>query len=133
MATVFPEALQDLLQTDVAMLTTIGRDGLPQATAVWFLLDDDGEVKLSLNEARQKTKNLRRNPRCTLFILDRANPYRALEIRANAEIAPDDTYTFADKVGRKYGGADLRRMDQPGERRVVVTLRPAKVVATSIR
>lgn len=88
-------------------------------------------MKLSLNTTRQKTKNLQDHPQCTLFILDRANPYRALEVRARAEITPDDDYAFADRLGRKYG-ADLRAMDRPGERRVMVTLRPVKVVATNM-
>jgi PPOX class probable F420-dependent enzyme len=121
-----------LLQSDVAVLATVGRDGYPQVTAVWFLLDDDGDLKLSLNTARQKTKNLQRHPECTLFLLDRANPYRALEIRARAHVSPDDDYAFAGKVGRKYGNADLRAMDRPGERRIVVTLRPTRVNATAI-
>ena len=130
--TTFPTFHQDLLQSDVAVLATIGRDGYPQVTAVWFLLDNDGDLKLSLNTARQKTKNLQQHPECTLFLLDRANPYRTLEIRARADLSPDDDYAFADKVGRKYGGADLRTMDGPGERRLVVTLRPTKVNATTI-
>jgi PPOX class probable F420-dependent enzyme len=109
------------------MLATQGADGHPQVTAVGFLLDDDGLIKLSLNTSRQKTKNLARHPACTLFVLDRANPYRTLEIRAIAEISPDDDYIFADKLGAKYGGMDLRRMDRPGQRRMVVTLRPTKV------
>ncbi len=111
----------------MATLSTVGKDGYPQVTALWFLLDDDGLVKLSLNTTRQKTKNLMKNPECTLFILDRNNPFHTLEIRARAELSPDDDYTFADKVGHKYGGADLRKMDHPGEKRVVVTLHPVKV------
>ena len=124
--TSFPESHRDLLAADVAELATIGPDGYPQVTAVWFLLDDDGVVKLSLNTARQKVKNLRAHPECTLFILDPTNPYRTLEIRARAELEADPDYAFADKVGRKYG-ADLRTNDRPGDSRAVVTLRPVKV------
>lgn len=125
--TTFPESHQDLLNADVATLATIGQDGYPQVTAIWFLFDEDGVLKLSLNTTRQKTKNLQAHPECTLFILDRANPYRTLEIRARAEITPDPEYTFAQKVGAKYGGVDLRNNDRPGETRVVVALRPIKV------
>lgn len=124
--TAIPETHSDLLTTDVAMLATVGRDGFPQVTATWFLFDDDGLVKLSLNTNRQKVKNLQAQPECTMFFLDRANPYRTLEIRGRAEVSADDDYAFADKLGQKYG-ADLRTMDQPGDRRVVVTLRPTKV------
>lgn len=126
-STTIPESHRDLLQTDVAMLTTIGADGYPQTTALWFLYDDDGLIKLSLNNSRQKTKNLQANPQVTFFVLDRANPMRTLEVRANAEVTPDADYAFATKLGAKYGGVDLRPMDRPGEQRMVVTLRPVRV------
>jgi len=131
MATTVPESHQDLLKSDVAMLATVGKDGTPQVTAIWFLQDSDGQVKLSLNAARQKVKNLEAAPNCTLFFLDRANPFRTLEIRGRADVSPDPNYEFADKVGKKYG-ADLRRMDKPGESRVVVTVRPTRVVAIDL-
>jgi len=124
MATV-PASHRDLLQTDVAVLATIGSDGYPQVTALWFLADDAGVVRLSLNTSRQKVKNLQRHSECTLFLLDPANPYRTLEIRARAEIQPDPDYVFADQLGAKYR-ADLRHNDKPGESRVVVTLHPVK-------
>lgn len=121
-----PDSHHDLLKSDIAILATTGRDGFPQVTAVWFLWDDDGFVRLSLNTVRQKVKNLLAHNECTLFLIDRANPTRTLEIRARAELAPDPNYSFADKLGKKYG-ADLRNMDQPGQSRVVVTLLPVKV------
>jgi PPOX class probable F420-dependent enzyme len=120
-----PASHRDLLQTDVAVLATIGPDGHPQVTALWFLSDDEGVVRLSLNSSRQKVRNLQQHPESTLFLLDRSNPYRTLEIRARAEIQPDPEYAFADKLGSKYR-ADLRQNDQPGESRVVVTLHPIK-------
>jgi PPOX class probable F420-dependent enzyme len=123
----FPESHQDLLNAAVAMLATIGQDGYPQVTALWFLFDDDGVIKLSLNTTRQKVKNLQAHPECSFFILDTANPYRTLEVRARAEITPDLDYAFAMKLGAKYGGADLSTNDRPGETRVVVALQPIKV------
>lgn len=125
--TTVPESHRDLLAADVGVLATVGPDGHPQVTALWFLHDDDGLIKLSLNTSRQKTRNLERHPECSFFVLDRANPYRTLEIRGSAEISPDDDYAFADRVAAKYGGMDLRTIDGPGQRRVVVTLRPTRV------
>jgi PPOX class probable F420-dependent enzyme len=125
--TQFPESHHDLLNAPVATLATVGKDGYPQVTALWFLFDEDGKIRLSLNTSRQKTKNLQAHPECTLFLLDPANPYRTMEIRARAEITPDADYTFAKKLGAKYGGADLSANDRPGESRVVVTLQPVKV------
>jgi PPOX class probable F420-dependent enzyme len=122
-----PDSHQDLLDSPVATLATIGPDGRPQLSEIWFLADADG-VRISLNSSRQKTKNLARNPACTLFILDTARPSRYLEIRADAQIAADSSYEFADKVGVKYG-ADLRVHDHEGETRVVVSLNPVKINA----
>jgi PPOX class probable F420-dependent enzyme len=121
-----PESHQDLLKADVAMLATIGEDGFPQVTALRFLFDD-GVIRLSLNTSRQKVKNLQAHPECSFFILDTANPYRTLEIRARAQIAPDADYTFARRLAAKYGGVDLKANDRPGETRVVVSLQPIKV------
>ena len=122
-----PSSHRDLLDAQVATLATIGSDGRPQLSEMWFLADGDA-VMLSLNTSRQKMKNLRANPAVTLLILDLANPYRYLEIRGDAEITPDDDYTFADRLGAKYQ-SDLRDRDQPGDTRVVVTIRPARVRA----
>ena len=82
--TTLPAEFRDLLDAQVAILATMGADGYPQVSALWFLADDDGTFKLSLNSARQKTKNLERDPEVTLFILDLANPRRYLEVRADA-------------------------------------------------
>ena len=126
--TVIPASHRDLLDTNqVGVVATIGPDGVPQVTASWFLAEEDGTVRMSLNTARQKVKNLMRRPESTLFFMDPANPYRTLEIRARAEIEPDPDYFLADRVGTKYGGADVRTMDQPGETRVAVTFMPVKV------
>jgi PPOX class probable F420-dependent enzyme len=130
MATV-PDSHRDLLDAPVATLATVGADGRPQLSAVWFLADGDN-VRLSLNTSRQKTKNLSANSAATLFILDPANPMRYLEVRGDVSLAPDDDYAFADKVGAKYGGIDLRNMDQPGEKRVVVTIDPVRINAVDL-
>ena len=47
-------------------------------------------------------------------------------------IEPDDDYTFADRVGAKYGGVDLRAMDAGNGRRVVVTIEPTRVNAVDL-
>jgi len=126
-----PPSHRDLLDGQFATLATVGPDGRPQLSEVWFLADGD-TVSLSLNTSRQKTKNLQANPAASLFILDLAVPYRYLEIRGDAEISPDDDYSFADRVGAKYG-ADLRVHDKPGQSRVVVTIRPTRINAVDMR
>jgi PPOX class probable F420-dependent enzyme len=126
-----PASHRDLLDCQYATLATVGPDGRPQVSEVWFLADGD-TVSLSLNTARQKTKNLMANPAASLFLLDLALPYRYLELRGDAEITADDDYSFADRLGAKYN-ANLRVHDQPGVSRVKVTIRPVRVNAVNMR
>jgi PPOX class probable F420-dependent enzyme len=130
LVTAIPASHRDLLDGQVATLATIGRDGRPQLSEVWFLADGD-TILISLNTSRQKTKNLQANPVATVFLLDLANPYRYLEIRGDAEVSPDEDCSFADRVGAKYH-SDLREHDKPGESRVVLTIRPVRVNAVNM-
>jgi PPOX class probable F420-dependent enzyme len=122
-----PASHRDLLDGQFATLGTVGPDGRPQLTEVWFLADGE-TVALSLNTSRQKTKNLMANPAASLFLLDLANAYRYVELRGDAEISADDDYSFADQLGAKYH-ANLRDRDQPGDSRVKVVIRPVRVHA----
>lgn len=121
---------RDLLDAQFATLGTLAPDGSPQLTEVWFLAVE-GRVRISLNTSRRKVSNLRRDPACSVLLLDLDNPHRYLEIRGTAELEPDDDYTFASQVGEKYG-TDLRQLDGPGETRVAVTVRPTRVNAVDL-
>jgi PPOX class probable F420-dependent enzyme len=115
---------RDLLDAQVATLATLEPDSTPQLSEIWFL-NDEGRIRLSLNTARRKTQNLMQRPQCNLLILDLENPYRYVEIRGRARIDDDDG-SFAHKLHAKYG-ADPSAYDQPGDRRVVVTIEPTRI------
>jgi PPOX class probable F420-dependent enzyme len=125
-----PDTHRDLLGAEFATLATVGEDGYPQLSEVWFLARGD-QIALSLNTARQKLKNIATDPACTLLILDLANPYRYLEIRGTAVVEPDDDLEFARQVGAKYA-ADLREHDVPGDRRVMVRIVPTRMRAVDM-
>lgn len=125
-----PDTHRDLLDSSFATLATLGEGGVPQQTEVWFLYDA-GELKLSLNSSRLKTRNLRKRPGCSLMVLDLENPYRYLEVRGNARIEPDEERSLARKVGAKYD-SDLSVHDAPGEERVAVTIEPLNVYAVDM-
>jgi PPOX class probable F420-dependent enzyme len=126
----FPESHRDLLEArTVAILSTLDPRGYPQLTALWFLWDEDGKLRLAVNSSRKKLDNLRARPECTLFILDINNTYRSIEVRARATVELDEGYAVSDRVGGKYGD-DLRRFDPPGTTRYAVTLDPVRVNTT---
>lgn len=123
-----PVSHQDIIErAQIVVLATLNPDGAPHVTAMWFLWDE-GRLRISLNAARQKTKNLMRDPRVSAFFTDPENPYRTVELRGTVTIEPDPEYRLADRVGAKYGGANLREMDQPGETRIAVTVVPDKIL-----
>lgn len=125
-----PASHRDLLRASTAILATIGSGGTPYLSAVAFIYDESRErVKISLNDRRQKTKNLRRDPRATLFIIDPDNSYRTLEIRGSVEIHPDPDFKFAGIAGARYG-QDFHRYDEVGDTRSEVVLNPDRIVVT---
>jgi PPOX class probable F420-dependent enzyme len=125
-----PASHLDLLEGQVLTLATVGEDGYPQVSEVWFVVED-GQIAMSLNTRRQKVKNLETEPACTVLFLDLQNPYRYLEIRGTAVVSPDDDRAFAARVGAKYN-ADLREHDAPGDRRVIVRIVPVHVNAVDM-
>ena len=127
---IIPESHRDLLEARVATFATVGTDGYPQLSEVWFVVEED-QIVMSLNTRRQKVKNIETEPACTVFLLDLQNPYRYLEIRGTAVVTPDEDRAFAEKVGAKYH-SDLREHDAPGDRRVIVRIVPVRVNAVDL-
>jgi PPOX class probable F420-dependent enzyme len=123
-----PPTHADLLAgANTAVLTTVGPNGQPQSTAVWYLIDDDGALKASITTDRQKYKNLVRDPRATLFVLDPTNPYRTVEIRASVELAPDPDKALLPKFAAQYD-VPVEVLAHAGDERVVATFAPVRVV-----
>jgi hypothetical protein len=91
------------------------------------------EVSTTVPEEHREVLDAPYGVLTTLLIPDPASPYRTLEIRGDVEITPDDDYSFARQVGRKYGGTDFREADRPGESRVGAVLRPVRVNVTDLR
>lgn len=125
-----PESHRDLLQsTHTATLTTVDDAGRPQSTAIWYLIDEDGQLKGSITSDRQKFKNLIGNPHCSLFIIDPANPYRTLEVRAEADLVADPDKVTVVHFAERYG-VDPSGIVHPDEDRWTVVLRPRRIVAS---
>ena len=125
MAGVIPEKYRDLFNKRAfAALTTLMPDGSPQTTPVW--VDTDGEyVIFNSAKGRQKDRNVRRDPRVALAIVDPENPYRYLEVRGKvAEITEQGADAHIDKMAKKYLGQDKYPYRQGNEVRVIYKVRP---------
>jgi PPOX class probable F420-dependent enzyme len=125
MAGAIPEKYRDLFSKRAfASLGTLMPDGRPQVTPVW--VDFDGEhVIFNSAKGRQKDRNVRRDPRVAIAIVDPENPYRYLEIRGQvAEITEEGAEVHIDKMAKKYLGVDKYPYRQPGEVRVMYKIQP---------
>lgn len=124
-----PSTHSDLLERPVvATLTTVGANGQPQSTAVWFRGGADGTFEVSITTARQKYRNLSANPKTTLFVIDPDNPFHTLEVRATATLTPDPEKSLIRALAERYGSPVEPLLEIPGDR-VIVTLTPSRIVA----
>jgi PPOX class probable F420-dependent enzyme len=123
-----PDKYRDLFtKRAFASLATLMPDGGPQVTPVWVDLEGD-LVLVNTARGRQKDKNMRRDPRVAMAIIDPENPYRYLEIRGRvAEITEEGADAHIDKMAKKYLGADKYPYRQPSETRVIFKIQAERV------
>jgi len=127
MAQAIPEKYLDLFKKQAfANLGTIMSDGSPQVTPVW--VDYDGKyVRFNSAVGRVKDRNVRRDPRVSLSILDPENPYRYLAIRGRVvEITQKGADDHINSLSQKYLGKAYP-YSQPGEVRVTYKIEADKV------
>jgi PPOX class probable F420-dependent enzyme len=123
-----PAELAPLLDsTAVAFVSTIGPRGEPQSTPIWFVWKD-GAVRFSLVDGRQKLRNLRRDPRASVVIVDPAEPTRYLELRGRVELVPDPGFALEHEVAVKYRGAH-EDVEPPGTMRYAAALTVDRVTS----
>jgi hypothetical protein len=120
-----PEEFRDLLDTTALIhVATIGPNGEPQSNPVWF--DWDGQhMRFSQTKTRQKYRNLQRDPRIAVSLVDPTNPYRYLEIRGRVvRIDDDPDNVFIDSMAKKYLNMDTYPYHQPGDERIIIVIEP---------
>ena len=125
MSQAIPDKYRDLFNKRAfASLSTLMPDGRPQVTPVWVDLDGD-YVIFNSAKGRQKDRNVRRDPRVALAIIDPDNPYRYLEIRGRVvEITEEGADANIDKLAKKYLGVDKYPYRQGNETRVIYKIQP---------
>jgi len=112
---------------DFVHLATINRDGTPQVTPVWVETDGD-YVIVNTEEKRLKTRNMKRDPRVTIEVLNPENPYTYMSIRGRVvEITAEGGAEGIDRLSTKYLGQDKYPFNQPGDVRVIVRIEPLKI------
>ena len=125
----FPEKYLDIFEKkSFGAFTTLMPDGSPQTTPVWVDLKD-GDIWVNSALGRQKDKNVRRDARVAVTIIDADNPYRYVEVRGKVkEITQTGADAHIDAMAKKYLGQDKYPFRQPGEERVLYKIAIGKAV-----
>jgi PPOX class probable F420-dependent enzyme len=133
-----PASHLDLLTRPVhCVLTTMQRNGQPQSSLVWC--DYDGEcATVNTTLERQKGRNLRRDPRATLLIVDPDNTARYIELRGEMSLVREGALEHLDALTRRYTrhpryyGFVFPAEQQARETRVVCRLDVHKITLDAI-
>jgi len=103
-----------------AVLATINADGSPQTSAMWIGRDGD-DLLFSTVEGRVKHRNMLRDPRISVTVLDAEDPENYVELRGRVTMTPDIGRQVDSQLSWKYDGKDPDP-DKPGAVRVVVRM-----------
>ena len=101
-----------------AVVGTVNADGSPHTSVVW-ISRDDGDLIFTTLEGRVKHRNMLRDPRVSISVIDSADPENYIELRGRASITPDVGRRVDTQLSWKYDGRDPAA-DRPGAVRVVV-------------
>lgn len=125
-----PDKYRDLFNKRAfASLATRMANGDVQVTPVWVDVDN-GNLLFNSARGRVKDKNVRRDPRVTLTLMDPDNPYRYLEVRGRVvDFTEQGADQHINKLAKKYLGVDQYPYRQPGEVRVLYRVKPEHVHA----
>ena len=121
MAIAFSAATLRLLDgKNYAVLATTNSDGSPQTSVVW-VGRDGSDLLFSTVEGRVKHRNMLRDPRVSVTVIDSSDPENYVELRGRVSMTPDVGRRVDTQLSWKYDGKDPEP-DRPGAVRVVVRM-----------
>ncbi len=126
-ATISPGFRKLLREPAYCQLATLMPDGSPQVTQVW--VDTDGEhILINTAEGRQKERNVRRDPRVAVNVVDPANAWRIATVRGRVvDVTTAGADQLIDQLAKKYLNEDTYPFRQPEEVRIILKILPEKI------
>jgi len=128
MADTLSDAARDLIARPVlASLATLNADGSPQITPLWVDRDGD-DVLFNTAQGRVKARNLERDARVAVTVVDPENQYNVVAFTGTVTgITTDGADEHIDSLAKKYLGVDSYPMRREGEVRIKVTVRTDRI------
>jgi len=110
-------------------LATLEPDGSPQVTPVWIDVDGD-YILINTAKGRKKVRNVERDPRVSVEVVEQENPYSMLSVKGKVVgMTTEGADAHIDAMAKKYLGQDSYPFRQPGEERLILKIQPDKVIA----
>lgn len=108
-----------------AALTTLAADGQPRTHVMWIDADDD-HVVFNTTLGRAKFKDVQRDPRVTVTVIDQTNPYRYIEARGRVvdTVSGEAAATHINDLSQRYTGTDYAA---DTSERVIVKVAPTRL------
>ena len=125
--------LQRLFQgRNLAFVSTLSKDGSPNVTPVWADMEND-MILINTSEAAAKKRNVSRDPRIAISVVEQYNPYNMVSIKGRVI---EQTFDGADehlhKLAKKYLGIGRYYYRRPKHRRIVLKVKPEKIMGLSL-
>jgi PPOX class probable F420-dependent enzyme len=114
-----------------AFLATLMKDGSPQVTPTWVDIDkNNNTILVNTAEGRVKHRNISRDPRVGVSVIDSSNPYHMVSVRGRVveQIKGKDADEHIDKLAKKYLDKEKYPRRRPGEERLLLRIKPQHVV-----
>jgi PPOX class probable F420-dependent enzyme len=109
-------------------ISTLRRDGTPQITPTWVDIEeqDGGHILVNTAMGTIKQRNVSRNPNVALAVFDQSNAYDMVSVRGKVveQVTGDTAEKHVDKLAKKYLGKDEHPWRSPGEKRVILKIKP---------
>ena len=122
------EPIAKLLEgRNIAFVATLMKDGWPQITPTWVDLEH-GKILVNTAEGRLKQKNISRDGRVAISVIEQNNPYHMVTVRGRVvEQRKEGADEHVDKLAKKYLGVDKYPLRSPNEKRIIIIIKPERV------
>jgi PPOX class probable F420-dependent enzyme len=117
-------------EKNFAFLATLMKDGSPQVTPTWIDIDkSNNTILVNTAKGRVKYRNISRDPRVGVSVVDSSNPYHMVSVRGRVieQINGREADDHIDKMAKKYLGKDKYPGRAPGEERLLLRIKPQHV------
>ena len=120
--------VEELFQKkNLIFIATINLDGSPQLTPVWGNYDDN-HILINTAEGRIKHKNVQKDPRVAVSVVDHDNPLNMTTIRGKVvQIISDYDYSHANELTKQYMGINEYPYKRENEKRIIIKIKPEKI------